>query len=133
MFEVTHAAVPLEALNGLAAARMPARSGSVGAEAHGSHSSQFDSEALACEGRYSAAKLRALLAHMPAGVLRAKGIVRTDEADASVLQFSGRHGSLRAIESALATDMGHVVAIGLHGQLPAQALRGALAAARLPA
>lgn len=133
IFEVAHAAVPLEALNGLAAARMPSKSGSAGAVAHGSHSFQFESEAIACEGRYSAAMLRALLAHMPAGVLRAKGIVRTDEADASVLQFSGRHGSLRAIENALATDMGHVVAIGLRGQLPARALRGALAAVRLPA
>jgi G3E family GTPase len=133
IFEVAHAAVPPEALNGLAAARLFSAGGVVGAEGHGNHASQFESEALACEGRYSAEKLRALLAHMPAGVLRAKGVVRTDEADASVLQFSGRHGSLRALETASVANLELVVAIGLRGMLPAQALRDALADARLPA
>lgn len=133
VFEVAHAAVPLEALNGLAAARMPSKGGSVSAEARGNHSSQFESETLACAGRYSAAKLRALLAHMPTGVLRAKGVVHTDEAEASILQFSGRHGSLRAVETASAANSGFVVAIGLRGKLPARALREALAGTRLPA
>jgi hypothetical protein len=55
--------------------------------------------------------------------------VRTDEADAQVLQFCGRHGSLRRLEGKAIDDIGRVVAIGLRGRLPVASLRRALAGA----
>ena len=58
---------------------------------------------------------------MPAGVLRLKGIVRTDEHGWAELQFAGRHGSLRKALAAPASGAA-VVAIGLRQQLPADAL-----------
>jgi G3E family GTPase len=131
VLEAAHAAVPLEALTGFAAARMLDAERMPSAAPHASHSSQFESVSVAWEGRYSAAHLRTLLARMPAGVLRAKGLVGTDEADASVLQFCGRHGSLRPLEGARAAIPGQVVAIGLAGKLPARALLHALTCARL--
>ena len=73
VLEAAHAAVPLEALTGFAAARMLDAERMPSAAPHASHSSQFESVSVAWEGRYSAAHLRTLLARMPAGVLRAKG------------------------------------------------------------
>ncbi len=131
ILEAAHAAVPLEALTSLTAGRA-APAGSLPRRApQVSHTSQFETATLPCEGRLSAERLRGLLARMPAGVLRAKGIVRTDEADAAVLQFCGRHGSLRPLEAAPAAERGQVVAIGLVGQLPTRALARELAAAWL--
>lgn len=118
-----HAALPPELLCGLATER--ARPGHEAQTcAHEDHGVQFESLVLSCEGALGAARLRALLARMPAGVLRAKGIVRTDEAPAAVLQFSGRRGSLRALDRP-ARQRSQVVAIGLRGELPAEALRAA--------
>ncbi|MGI9025027.1 MAG: CobW family GTP-binding protein [Burkholderiaceae bacterium] len=79
----------------------------------------------ACE--FSAKVLRALLRDMPAGVLRLKGVLRTDEHDWAELQFAGRHGSLR---KAFAPPVGGaaVVAIGLRHQLPSQALSATFSA-----
>jgi G3E family GTPase len=127
MLDAAHSEVPLEALTGLgplAASRALPRGG-----AQLDHSAHFESVTLACEGRLCAARLRELLARMPDGVLRAKGIVRTDEADAQVLQFCGRHGSLRRLEGKAIDDIGRVVAIGLRGRLPVASLRRALAGA----
>jgi G3E family GTPase len=126
LVEATHADAPFEALTGLAAT--PVHAG--GALSVG-HAIRFEAAALACGGRFSASRLRALLARMPAGVLRAKGIVATDEADAAVLQFSGRHGSLRAIDAPSPGHAARVVAIGLRGALPREALRRELSHACL--
>ncbi len=126
VIEAAHATVPPELLSGIAAERAGHQ-----ASAHEDHDTQFESVLLSADGALGAAALRALLAHMPAGVLRAKGIVRTDEARAAALQFSGRRGSLRALEQD-PPGRSQVVAIGLRGELPADALRAAWRAAQLP-
>ncbi len=129
ILEATRADVPLAALTGLALPLEGARGRRTGA-APADHARQFESVTLPCPGRLDAGRLRALLARMPPGVLRAKGVVRTDECDAAELQFCGRHGSLRPLPGAggLAPC---VVAIGLPGALPGAALRDALEATRL--
>lgn len=124
--EAAHAEVPLAALTGLAAAPVLA-----GSALPMGHSERFEAAVLPCEGTFSASHLRDLVARMPAGVLRAKGILATDEAGAAVLQFSGRHGSLRPIEGPLPGRAARLVAIGLRGRLPGEALRRELSLARL--
>ena len=126
VFEATRADVPLAALTGVAAERVGA-----GNRAAGAHASRFESVAVSCRDRLSASRLRQLLASMPAGVLRAKGIVATDEADAALLQFCGRHGSLRPIAGGPFRSAGRIVAVGVRGALPATALRRALSLAAL--
>ena len=69
----------------------------------------------------AASALRKLLREMPGRVLRLKGIVRTDELGWAELQFAGRHGSLRKALGAPPADAA-VVAIGMRGRLPVQAL-----------
>lgn len=85
------------------------------------HAAQFESASWQPQGVLSAAVLRALLRDMPAGVLRLKGLVRTDVHGWAELQFAGRHGSLRRAlpgQDAVAA----VVAIGVRGRLPRTAL-----------
>lgn len=72
------------------------------------------------------AALRALVRAMPPGVLRLKGVVRTDRHERAVMQFAGKHGSLRPDASGAPVRIGRVVAIGLRGQLPREELEGAL-------
>jgi G3E family GTPase len=98
------------------------------------HGDVFDTWSLADDAVYSADALRALLRAMPSGVLRLKGVVRTDRLGLAVLQFAGRHGSLRAwspqdVAPGASADSA-LVAIGARGQLPVQALDAALKAAR---
>ncbi len=98
------------------------------------HGDVFDTWSLADDAVYNADALRALLRAMPAGVLRLKGVVRTDRLGWAVLQFAGRHGSLRAWSpqgaAPDATADSALVAIGARGRLPVQALDAALKAAR---
>ena len=126
VLEAAHSEVPPEALTSLAAV---AAARDTGHDTEADHGSRFEAVTLVCNGRFRAARLRELLGRMPEGVLRAKGIVRTDEADAQLLQFCGRHGSLRRIEGAAAAEIGNIVAIGLRGRLPRAPLRRALAGA----
>jgi G3E family GTPase len=95
------------------------------------HGTQFESWSSCPDGLFSAGALRAVLATMPAGVLRLKGFVRTDQVTWAEVQFAGRHGSLRP---ALDVPSGGaaLVAIGLKGKLPVQALGSLLASARIP-
>lgn len=130
VLEAAQAAVPPEFLSGIAAERAPAGHGP-GLCAHEHHGTLFESLLLSCEGALSAVRLRAMLANMPTGVLRAKGIVYTDEAAAASLQFCGRRGSLRALER-VAPARSQVVAIGLRGELPVEALRAVWEAAQVP-
>lgn len=96
------------------------------------HADQFDTWNLQEAPVFSACALRALLKAMPVGVLRLKGLVRTDEHALAELQFAGRHGSLRtAADNAHTTQARDtLVAIGLRGHLPATALANAFAAAQ---
>lgn len=126
ILEAAHADLPFEALTGFAATAVHA-----GSALPVEHSTLFEATVLPCEGRFSASRLRTLLYRMPAGVLRAKGILATDEADAAVLQFCGRHGSLRPLEGRPDGRAARVVAIGLRGSLPREALRRELSLACL--
>lgn len=131
LLDAAHSEVPLEALTSLApvgtARASPGRNG----DTQPDHASRFESVTLEYRGRFHATRLRELLARMPEGVLRAKGIVRTDESDAEVLQFCGRHGSLRRLEGVSSGEVGRIVAIGIRGRLPLTPLRRALAEALL--
>jgi G3E family GTPase len=90
---------------------------------------RFESRTFRPEAILRVSSLRALLAALPAGVLRLKGVVRTDEHGWSEVQFAGRHGLLRPALGAPADGVGAIVAIGQRGRLPAEALAAALDAA----
>jgi G3E family GTPase len=94
------------------------------------HAQEFESWSLQPTAVLSAPALRRLLREMPAGVLRLKGLVRSDEHGWVELQFAGRHGSLRPTQ-APASDAAAVVAIALHDRLPRAALERAFRGAEL--
>jgi G3E family GTPase len=98
------------------------------------HGDVFDTWSVTDDAVYRADALRDLLRAMPAGVLRLKGVVRTDRLGWAVLQFAGRHGSLRAWSpqdaAPDATAHSALVAIGARGRLPVTALEAALKAAQ---
>lgn len=85
------------------------------------HGALFDTWSCRPPQVFSTKALRMLLRDMPAGVLRLKGILRTDEHDWAELQFAGRHGSLRKAHAVPATGAA-IVAIGLRQRFPVQAL-----------
>ncbi len=94
------------------------------------HAELFETWALRDAPVFHAPALRALLKAMPAGVLRLKGLVRTDaHAGLVELQFAGRHGALRAASGAAPEAADTLVAIGLRGRLPAHELAQRLRAA----
>ncbi|WP_295548047.1 GTP-binding protein [uncultured Pseudacidovorax sp.] len=95
------------------------------------HAELFETWALRDAPVFHAPALRALLKAMPPGVLRLKGLVRTDaHAGLVELQFAGRHGALRAAPAAAAPEAADtLVAIGLRGRLPAHELAQRLRAA----
>lgn len=103
---------------------------------HGpAHGDVFETWSVADDAVYEADALRRLLRAMPAGVLRLKGVVRTDRPGCwAVLQFAGRHGSLRAWPVRDPTPgpdaASAIVAIGARGRLPVEALGAALRVAR---
>ncbi len=133
VLETTQAAVPHDVFIGV----MPPRH--IGAGACGcahphdvsaladTHHALFETSVLTPAGVLSAAALRAALREIPSGVLRLKGLVRTDEYGWTELQFAGRHGSLRRAE--LPAESAVLVAIGLSGKLPVAALEALVAAA----
>lgn len=131
VFETAQAVVPLPLLSGMA---LPggisppcvepgcghADHDHASNEAH-LHGEMFETWSSRPTCALSAQALRIALKNMPAGVLRLKGIVCTDEHGWSELQFSGRHGSLRKATAAPAGGAA-VVAIGLQQRLPRAAL-----------
>lgn len=129
-FETRHGAVPIAMLSSAALAAegspscAPCRDDSSEADDHAPHVA-FEMWSRRPTAPFAAAALRQLLRDMPAGVLRMKGIVATDEHGWAELQFAGRHGSLR---KALAAPEGGaaLVAIGLRDGLPLDALERAL-------
>ncbi len=123
ILEATSADLPIDLLTGVAIGR--ARRFRAAVHGDSDHARRFDSLALSFEGRFSAARLRELLGSMPAGILRVKGIVRTDESASATLQYAGRRGTLRAIDCA-PFNISQVMAIALRGELPAEMLRCAL-------
>ncbi|MBA3597407.1 MAG: GTP-binding protein [Methylibium sp.] len=144
VFETANAEVPLPVLTG--AALLPPqdrhRDGlaacDVAPHEHGGdaqdeqphdHGALFDTWSCRPAQSLSAAALRAWLRDMPAGVLRLKGWVHTDEFEWAEIQFAGRRGSLRKAFERPASGVG-VVAIGLRGRLPAALLEGVFDPAR---
>ncbi len=91
-------------------------------EAAAAHGIEFESWSCRPRSTLSAARLRALLKAMPEDVLRLKGLVATDELPWAEMQFSGRHGSLRAALAPPVAGDAAIVAIGLRGHLPVAAL-----------
>lgn len=128
VFETNQSAVPLAMLTRLA---LPALSSDAAAHDHDcaehghvhddpAHGELFDTWSCRPDTVFDAKALRAWLMAPPAGLLRLKGLIRTGEASWSELQFAGRHGSLRTASAP--PDGAALVAIGLRGQLPTQAL-----------
>ena len=81
------------------------------------HGGQFETASWQPQTILQAESLRLLVRAMPAGVLRLKGLVRTDSHGWAEIQYAGRHGSLR---KAIGVPAGGaaVVAIGLRDKLP---------------
>lgn len=141
-FEATQAEVPL-ALVISAAMPAPFRGAATGAsrphepggdgldvDGHGhehlgqdrrGHDGMFETWSSRPDRVLRAQALRDWLRSRPAGVLRLKGLVRTDEHGWAEIQFAGRQGSLRRARAEPRSGAA-VVAIGLRGRLPAAAL-----------
>ena len=127
VFETAQAVVPLPLLSGIAlpgSAAQPCMEPACGHAHHvhtavlaHPHADMFETWSCRPAGAYSAQALRLALRAMPAGVLRLKGLVRTDEHGWSELQFCGRHGSLRKA-SEVPVGGAAMVAIGLQQRLP---------------
>ena len=87
------------------------------------HDQQFATWSCAPTRVYSLADIKLWLKAPPAGVLRLKGFVQTQEYGWSEVQFSGHTGSVRrAIASSTNAHTAALVAIGLNGSLPVAAL-----------
>ena len=131
-YETSHARLPAELLGAplyRPGAGWPMHARTLAPAAHGA---LFDTWSLQDAPTFDARALRALLKAMPPGVLRLKGLVRTDAHALAELQFAGRHGSLRAAQSADPQAAGTVVAIGLRGSLPIEMLDRLFAGAARP-
>ncbi|MEO8936035.1 MAG: GTP-binding protein, partial [Burkholderiaceae bacterium] len=130
-FETTEAEIPMALLIGSALSPDTHARAAVGVGVSGEsdrahdhthvHEELFETWSFRPTREFSAQALRTLLRDMPVGVLRLKGILRTDEHAWAELQFSGRHGSLRNALTAPANGAA-VVAVGLRHRLPASAL-----------
>lgn len=138
-FETTHAQVPLPLLSGLAVPHAHATPAKAHAHLHGDshahthnhhhdvvdHGAVFETWSCRPTHAFSSDALRQWLKTPPPGLLRLKGVLRTESAAAQPatwheLQFAGRHGGLRATSEPAGGAA--LVAIGLRGQLPAAAL-----------
>ncbi len=125
----TQAHVPLAVLSSTAlpgGPRWVAASGSpghlLGAGPAPQHGQQFASWSCQPERRFALDALQAWLKATPVGLLRLKGFLQLDQ-DAALwaeLQFAGRQGSVR--KCAAPAGGAVLVAIGLTGQLPTDAL-----------
>jgi G3E family GTPase len=125
VFETEQAAVPLPMLSGVALP-IPRGRSEPGCDHEGhqhahDHEDLFDTWSCRPSEVLPAQTLRRLLREMPAGVLRLKGLVRTDEHGWAEVQFAGKHGSLRKAAT-LPADGAALVAIGLRGRLPVSEL-----------
>lgn len=140
-FETTQAVVPLALLSGLAMPESDAVPSHDGCDHdhehdHTDHGTVFETWSCQPQQVFESAGLRAWLLAPPPGLLRLKGVLRTAQPDGqvvwSVIQFAGRHGSLRPLPAhAPAPQASAIVALGLRGQLPVAALDATLGLAPL--
>jgi G3E family GTPase len=133
VLETVQADVPLHAL--LQAGGYQARGGwpRGGLQpAASAHDQRFESCTWqpAADARFDEPRLRAWLRGLPPGVLRLKGWVHGAQRGWLELQYAGRHGTLRPA-SAAPPEGAALVAIGLAGQLPRQALATGLQACQV--
>jgi G3E family GTPase len=131
-FATEHARVPRMLLYGLSTRDGHVHHAGCGCEPQepAGHQELFDTWSLQPAYVFRADALRDLLRAMPAGVIRLKGFLRTDEHGLALLQFAGRHGSLRPARDGANLEP-VLVAIGLRGRLPRAGLAEALADAVL--
>lgn len=94
---------------------------------HAVHAAMFDTWSSRPGAVLAAGPLREWLKSLPEGLLRLKGLVRTDEHGWAEVQFAGRHGSVRRALGEPRAGAA-VVAIGLRGQLPVATLERIFAA-----
>ncbi|MPS30000.1 CobW family GTP-binding protein [Pigmentiphaga sp.] len=94
------------------------------------HGELFESWSIELAGRFRADALRAWLRALPAGVLRTKGLVATDEWPWAVMHGVGRRGTLACAAPPISARSA-IVAIGLRGQLPIAELDAFFRGARL--
>ena len=125
----TQAQLPLAVLSSTAlpgGPRWVAASGApgplLGAAATPQHGQQFASWSCQPQRRFTLDALQAWLKATPVGLLRLKGFLQLDQDAApwAELQFAGRQGSVR--KCAAPAGGAALVAIGLTGQLPTDAL-----------
>ncbi len=120
LIETVQAQVPLAAINGTGLHR--ARGGVFAAN----HGERFETWSARPAGCYDEAAVSAWLRQLPAGVLRLKGFLQGSDAGWLELQFAGRRGAVRHLESA-PEDGAALVAIGVKGALAEAALQVGLA------
>ncbi len=106
---------------------------------HADHGAQFATWSARPAAVFAPEALRAWMRAMPPGVLRLKGLLKIEAEGGgeawSEVQYAGRHGMLRRAAAPLDAEGAAMVAIGLRGQLPMQALEaffGATAASANP-
>lgn len=93
------------------------------------HDRRFEAWACAPAGRYDPARLRAWLRALPPGVLRLKALLPAADGGWLEAHWAGRHPSLKTGAPPPAAGA-QLVAIGLAGRLPRQALEAGLRACR---
>lgn len=128
VYETTQADVPLPLLSSTAmvdpdqnTCRRRDCSGHAHEVAH-THGAEFDTWSQAPQAVLSALELTRRLQALPNDVLRLKGWVRTQEHGWSEVQLAGRRASVRRASHPPAQGAA-LVAIGLHGRLPTEALQ----------
>lgn len=134
VWQTTHAKLPWSAVSGMQLHVARGNSDARGAGwlvPHG-HADQFMAWSVQPEGRFDAAALRHWLAQLPPGVLRLKGLLPIADGRWAELHHAGRRGSVR-ISPAPSGGRPVVVAIGLQGRLPSQALADGLQRTLAPA
>lgn len=96
------------------------------------HGALFQTWSAQPEAIIAATALRAWLRNAPPGLLRLKGLLRTGHGENGdewfEIQFAGRHATLRKAAPPTGDARAAVVAIGLRGQLPEEALKALFAA-----
>jgi len=94
------------------------------------HDRRFEAWATAPAGRYDAARLRAWLRALPAGVLRLKALLPAADGGWLEAHWAGRHASLKPLPAGTPPPEAgaQLVAIALAGRLPRAALAAGLRA-----
>jgi G3E family GTPase len=123
LYETRQARIPHALLRGIPA-RAVEGSRTIGSQPETRHGDSFAAWTFRTKGLLSAERLRALLQAMPEGIIRAKGIVRTDAAAsrASIFQFAGRSRYLK-VAGPWTEEESHIVFIASPGTPAMAALR----------